>query len=521
MAGSWRKTAAIVAVVALMAALAVPSTGIAATSAKHAPAKALTPAAVYAADAYEPDDSTATAHVYNPAVDGNTWTSARTFHGTYDGVDDGGDWVKITIDATGTPIWVETEYVSGQYDTTLYLYDSEGTQVAYSDDHPFWSDSYSSAVYYDSTVPGDYYVEADPYDFDSPAFAYKLHITVGDARRVWGANRYATAAAVSKLMWDNTTNPWYGTGYGPGCIVVASGTNPADALAGGVLASMLDGIVLLTNPTSLSPEAAAEIQRVSESLRWAGDPTQYPVKVYVLGGPGAVSDAVVTQIEALENVDEVERLAGGNRFETAVAIADELSQETMIGTTAFLVNGYAWADALAAAPVASYASAPVLMTNVASVPQSTLDWLEDWGVTDIYIVGGTGVVSDDVVTQLEGEGYSVERVSGDNRYETAVALAQLGIEEFEMDGNVATLVSGETFADALAAAPISWWTSGPLLLTKNASLSPEVIDHFVDYWGWIGEEEWSGCYVIGGPGAVSGTTYAQFRDLWKTANVGK
>lgn len=518
MAGSWRKTAALAAAVALAAALVAPSTGLAATAAKHAPAKVLAPAAVHSADSYEPDDSTATAHVFNPAVDGNTWTSSRTFHGSVSDVEDGGDWVKITIDATGTPIWAETEYVSGYYDTYLYLYDASGAEVASDDDMSVWGSTYSSSVYYEDTVPGDYYLLAQRYDVDTPPFAYELHVTVGDARRIWGANRYATAAKTSKLMWDNTTNPWYGTGSGPGCIVVASGTNPADALAGGVLASKLDGVLLLTDPASLSPETAAEIQRVSMSYHWAGDPEDYPVKVYVLGGPGAVSDTVMHQIEAIENVDEVERIAGGTRFDTAAAIASELADESSIGSTAFLVNGFAWPDALAAAPVASWAEAPVLMTNVGSVPTVTLEWLADNGITDVYVVGGAGVISDDVVDQLEDEGYAVERVAGENRYETAIALAWLGVDQFEMEGTIATLVSGENFADALAAAPISWWTGGPLLLTKSAALSQEVKDYFMDQ-GWIGSADWCGCYVIGGPGAISQGTYMEFRDLWKTVNI--
>ncbi|MBC7265395.1 MAG: hypothetical protein H5T75_00215 [Coriobacteriia bacterium] len=110
MAGSWRKSAALVAAIALMAALAAPSMSVAATAAKHAPAKGLAPTtAVFAPDAYEPDDTTATAHVYNPAVDGNSWTSMRTVHGSGLTIEDPADYVAISVAETGTPIWAETE----------------------------------------------------------------------------------------------------------------------------------------------------------------------------------------------------------------------------------------------------------------------------------------------------------------------------------------------------------------------------------------------------------------------------
>lgn len=514
MAGSWRKPTAVVAALVLVLALAVPSTGLAAAKSKHAPATGLRPAvASYPEDAFEPDDTTATAKVFNPAVHGNTWTSNRTIHGYGDVIEDGGDWVAITIDTTGTPIWAETEYVSGYYDSYLTLYDAGGNVVAEDDDHDVWPGTYSSNIYYECPAPGTYYLASEPYGYEYYPYAYKLHITVGDARRVWGANRYATAANLSKMMWDNTNNPWYGSGNGPGCVVVASGVNPADALAGGALAASMDGVLLLTNPTSLSPETKAEILRVTESLFWDYD----DVKVYVLGGPGAVSDAVVKQIEGLRTVTEVERLEGDDRFETAAAIATEMDDEVGTSGYVYLVNGYAWADALAASPVAAWAGAPVLMTKPGEVPAATLDWMEDHGVTNVYIVGGTGVVGEGVKTYLLNEGYIVERLAGDNRYETAAAVAQHGVDEWGMDPALVNLASGENFPDAMMAAPLSWWTGGPLLLTKSAALSQEVYTYFANA-GWIGEHEWTGCYVIGGPAAVSPAAYNEFRDLWKITN---
>lgn len=513
MAGSWRKTTALVAAIALVIALVVPSAGLAAAKPKHAPAAGLRPAvASFPEDAFEPDDNAETAKVFDPAVHGNTWTSNRTIHGYGDEIADDGDWVKITVVATGTPIWAETQYVSGYYDSYLFLHDAEGNVLDQSDDHDVWGATYSSGIYFEDTVPGTYYLESRPYDSDDYPYAYKLHITVGDARRVWGANRYATAAMVSKMMWDNTQNPWYGTGYGPGAIVIASGLNPADALAGGALAARMDGVLLLTDPTSLSPETAAEISRVSESLYWDYD----HVKVYVLGGPGAVSEAVVSQIEALRNVSEVERIGGADRFATAAAIADETVAEAGVGTTAYLVNGRKWADALAAAPVAAWEWAPVLLTESDEIPQATLDWLEDNVITDIYIVGGEGVVSQGIQEQLEDDGYNVIRLHGVNRYETAAAVAAHGVD-VGMDPSIANLASGESFADAMAAAPLSWWTEAPLLLTKRAALSQEVKDYFADA-GWIGSSGWSGCYVLGGTGAISQAAYNEFRDLWMTTN---
>lgn len=510
-----RPSVALVATIALVLALAAPSIGVAGTAAKHAPAKELAPtAAVYAADAYEPDDTTETAYVYDPARDGNSWTSMRTVHGAGATIEDPADYVAITVTEEYTPIWAETEYVGGYYDSYLYLYDSDGVLVAASDDHDYWPGTYSSCLYFVAPEPGTYYLAAMPYDVDNYPYSYKLHITVGDARRIWGADRFATAAAASRLQWDNTTNPWYGTGNGPGAIVVANGLNPADALAGGAFAAQMDGVLLLTRPDSLPSVTRNEINRLGESLYWLRD----DVKVYILGGLGAVSKAVEDEIAGLKYVTEVERLAGADRYGTAVRIADETVAEAWFSGQVFLVNGTAWPDALAASAVAPWAGAPVLMSKATTVPAETLQWLEDNAVTDVVIVGGEGVISTAVEDYLAGLGYNVVRIAGANRYDTAKEIALYGVDEFGMNSVLATLVTGESPADALSAATIGWWTGAPVLLTPKDSLSPYVLEYF-DAANWIGEPYDStsgiGCYVLGGTGAISASTYTQFRDLWK------
>lgn len=272
--------------------------------------------------------------------------------------------------------------------------------------------------------------------------------------------------------------------------------------------------MLLTDKDYLPTETRSEIVRLTEALWW----DEYDVRVWVLGGTAAVSDAVLEEIEGIRHVTHVYRIAGGTRFETAAAVADVMDDEVGTGTTAYLVNGSAWADAIAVAPVAAWDAAPVLMTGKDSVPQPTLDWLADNGVTDVVIVGGEGVVSGAVYDQLDAL-YSVERVWGQSRYETAKEIALYGVDNLGMNGALATLASGENFVDALSAAPIGWWTGAPLLLTPKTTLHPEVAAYF-DEAGGIGEPYGTyggiGCYVIGGPAAISESVYKAFRDHWMT-----
>ncbi len=95
--------------------------------------------------------------------------------------------------------------------------------------------------------------------------------------RLGGADRYATAAAVSAAT------------YSPGVSVVylASGTGFADALAGAPAAGMQAGPVLLVTPTSIPAVVATELTRL------------HPARIVILGGTGAVSAAVQTAIDGM------------------------------------------------------------------------------------------------------------------------------------------------------------------------------------------------------------------------------
>ncbi|MDP2401771.1 MAG: cell wall-binding repeat-containing protein, partial [Actinomycetota bacterium] len=426
-----RKRLALVLALVVVVALGLPTTGFAAKGGVTG-LDVTGQTAFFGEDMYEPDDDFATAHIYNPAVDGNTFWSYRTFHGINNEEDDEYDVVAVTVTAADTPIWIETMYMDGWFDTEIYIYDENEVELDSFDDNDFWGDTYSDSAYFRAPAPGTYYVEIR--NISDYPFAYELFITVGNARRVWGDNRYATAAEVSRLQWDNTGNPYYGTGYGPEHIVIANGLNPADALAGGSLAAQLGGVLLLTHPNYLPSETYDEIVRVSESLFWAYE----DVTVHVLGGTAAVSEEVFRDLQSIPHITAVERYAGDDRYETAAEIATAMDDEVGVGTTAYIVNGNAWADALAVAPVAAWDAAPVLMTMTGSVPGATMDWLADNGITDVVIVGGESVVSSAVFTALDTL-YDVERVFGPNRYETAKEVALYGVDELGMDGSLATL----------------------------------------------------------------------------------
>ena len=159
-----------------------------------------------------------------------------------------------------------------------------------------------------------------------------------------------------------------------------------------------------------------------------------------------------------EVIDEVEP---GTRYGTAAALADEAFPDG--ADTALLATGRAFADALAAAPLAAAESGPILLTEPDALPDETMDALEDLGVTDVIILGGPSAISEDVEAELTDESYQVVRRAGENRFQTAAQLALLA----HPDGaDTVLLATGTNFADALAAAPLAAAEDAPILLAS-------------------------------------------------------
>ena len=94
-------------------------------------------------------------------------------------------------------------------------------------------------------------------------------LSSGAVTRVSGVDRYATSAAVSKDAFSAAKT-----------VYLATGAGFPDALAGGPVAALAPGPLLLTTRTCLPPAVDAEVRRLA------------PDRVVVLGGEGAISAAV-------------------------------------------------------------------------------------------------------------------------------------------------------------------------------------------------------------------------------------
>ena len=205
---------------------------------------------------------------------------------------------------------------------------------------------------------------------------------------------------------------------------------------------------------------------------------------------GATLGSVGTSVFAVESKDVISEklLAGATRYESAIEVSKE---GWKISDTAVLVNGTALSDALAATPYAKMKNAPILLTEMEKLSQSTKKELERLKVKNVSIVGGEGVVSKNVVNELEAMGITIFRIFGKDRFETSLQVAE------KLDAKAVAVVNGldGRLADAMSIASPAAKKGMAVLLSDGKSLRGA--DKFVK------DNKISETYVIGGSAVVS------------------
>jgi len=283
----------------------------------------------------------------------------------------------------------------------------------------------------------------------------------GVVARIAGASRDDTAIAASQTT--------YGRAGSASAVVLASDATFPDALAGTPLAVARHAPLLLTTPSGLTPSVSAEIQRVAPR----------GATVFVLGGDLALSSAVDSQIAALG--DTPQRVAGPDRFATAVAIAGLLGDPSTI----LEATGLDFPDALSAGAAAAKAGAAVVLTNGSAQAAATTTYLGAHAGDRRYAIGGPAASADTTATAI----------SGTDRFDTAVRVAA---QFFPSGAGTLGFASGVTFPDALGGGASTAASHGPLLLVPACGTLPATLTTYLS--GLNGAA--TGGSLYGGTGAV-------------------
>ena len=196
--------------------------------------------------------------------------------------------------------------------------------------------------------------------------------------------------------------------------------------------------------------------------------------------------------------NEIVRLAGQDRYDTAIAAAEELKEVN--GWDDFqkiiVASGADFPDALSASYLSYVKDAPILLVgkddkSIAKVTSYINENLASDGT--VYIVGGTGAVLESVEDAING---TEVRLAGSDRFATNLEV----LKEAGVDGEELLIASGMNYADALSASA----AARPIFLVGK-TLTKDQQAYLEANKNSLAETT----YVIGGPGAVADSIKAE------------
>ncbi|MFL0246248.1 cell wall-binding repeat-containing protein [Candidatus Clostridium stratigraminis] len=186
------------------------------------------------------------------------------------------------------------------------------------------------------------------------------------------------------------------------------------------------------------------------------------------------------------------RLYGADRYHTAIAVA---RANWTSSDYAVITCGTNFPDALCAAPLAKAYDAPTILTAPKGLDPDVITLLKDLKVKNVFIVGGTGVVTVNVENQLKALSIKITRLSGSDRFGTSAAVAAALKSKLGTITNIA-VAPGANFPDALSISSIAANLGMPILLTNKYSI-PSQISSFVK------ANPIAQTYVVGGIGVIT------------------
>ncbi|AHF08052.1 cell wall-binding repeat-containing protein [Desulfitobacterium metallireducens] len=199
--------------------------------------------------------------------------------------------------------------------------------------------------------------------------------------RIGGQSKYETDVLIAKAILPKADNP----------IVISSGEDYPDALSISSFAAKNGWSILLVN-NDLPNVVNDYIQ------------TLKPSKIYITGGPGAVSIEIENKLKTLFPDSEIVRLDGLDRFETAVKIVQYFNKAP---NTIYLASGYNFPDALAGSVLAAKTNAPILLVdpNSTQVSNQSLPYLNSLRTSGIKAnlisFGGKAIVPEELVSAID------------------------------------------------------------------------------------------------------------------------
>jgi len=327
--------------------------------------------------------------------------------------------------------------------------------------------------------------------------------------RIYGSDRYETAAALARAQL-NTTSAGAVSATNPDSLIIASGENFPDALAGGQLATNTRPMLLVRKDSV--PTATSDFIADYKSSFATGSKL-----VFVLGGTEAISADTVTAIQSAITTagsltpPVIVRLSGLTRYETAKAIAD-YTAITQADDSLIIANGASYEDAVTASSLAAMKGWPMILTPSSGLNATVKAKMDSFialpGGTDNFVLIGAGIPAE-IEQYLIGTKSiapaKIRTIRGADHYQTNFLVNTSYVLTGGYSGANVALVTGENWPDALAFAGFGKKTNAHLVLTPTAGGNANVLTLAVALAAYndAGYQTNQRLYVVGGRQAVS------------------
>ncbi|GAA0491834.1 hypothetical protein IRB23M11_18720 [Alkalibacterium sp. m-11] len=297
--------------------------------------------------------------------------------------------------------------------------------------------------------------------------------------RIAGQNRMRVAENISRRGWSSSDT-----------VIIANGYKFTDALSGTPLAAHHNAPMLLVSDKRIDSETLTEIARLKAR------------NIIILGGPHSVPEHISNTLK--NRGLNVRRIAGQNRYDTSRMIAEEVI--SLRGpSTAHLVNGDAYADAVSISTVAGRYKQPILLTRANELHpevRKLTNTIKDWRI----IVGTTSISNTDE-NQLKSRVSNATRLAGKDRYEVNKRV----LNHWGISGRKVYIGSGTAFADILTGSILASRENSGVLLLDERDNNIQTAENYARNKGL------NHFIILGGTNTLSNRINERFRDLYKSS----
>ncbi|TQQ83956.1 cell surface protein [Peptacetobacter hominis] len=260
-----------------------------------------------------------------------------------------------------------------------------------------------------------------------------------------GANRYDTAARISKAGWSS----------GSSKVIIANGLNEMEGIISNPLAASYNAPILLVSDNAVRSETETELKRLN------------PSEVIIVGGTSSVKSNIESKIKSIVPKASVRRINASGEINLSVAIAKEIDKVSPVNKI-YMTGTDGEADALSVAAKAGEEKAPILVTDKNSLSSSVSTWIKDNNISDAYFLGQNMVISDSVIKSADSiisGSVSGNRIGGANRNETNALV----IDKFykTSDYNSIIVTKNRPLADAITSGVYASKLKVPIVLAGN------------------------------------------------------